>query len=137
MRQAQADQVRLRRAWPELPHMTDRETLLHALRLAIIGRLWLLAVQVPDFSPRHGATPEGMRARLLRLDVIASLDLLTAVFPRESGAVAERDFGEPAGPGASVSYAGEHDRVFEPMRRLFGLTREITAALSHEVGAFG
>jgi len=137
MRQAQADQVRLRRAWPELPHMTDRETLLHALRLAIIGRLWLLAVQVPDFSPRHGATPEGVRARLLRLDVIASLDLLTAVFPRESGAAAERDFGEPAGPGASVSYAGEHDRVFEPMRRLFGLTREITAALSHEVGAFG
>ncbi len=137
MRQAQADQVRLRRAWPELPHMTDRETLLHALRLAIIGRLWLLAVQVPDFSPRHGATPEGVRARLLRLDVIATLDLLTAVFPLESGAAAERDFGEPAGPGANVSYAGEHDRVFEPMRRLFGLTREITAALSHEVGAFG
>ena len=137
MRHAQADQVRLRRVWPELPHMTDRETLLHALRLSIIGRLWLLAVQVPDFSPRHSATPEGVRARLLRLDVVATLDLLTAVFPRESSAAAARDFGEPAGPGANVSYAGEHDRVFEPMRRLFGLTREITAALSHEVGAFG
>jgi len=137
MRQAQADQMRLRRAWPELPHMTDRETLLHALRLAIIGRLWLLAVQVPDFSPRHGATPEGLRARLLRLDVIASLDVLTAVFPLESGAAAQRDYGEPPGPGAHVSYTGEHERLFEPMRRLFGLTREITAALSHEVGAFG
>jgi len=137
VRRAQADQVRLRRVWPDLPRMTDRETLLHALRLAIIGRLWLLAVQVPDFSPRHGATPEGLRARLLRLDVTATLDLLAEVFPRDGGASASRDFGEPAGPGASTSYAGEHERVFEPMRRLFGLTREITAALSHEVGAFG
>ena len=137
MRRAQADQVQLRRVWPELPHMTDRETLLHALRLAIIGRLWLLAVQVPDFSPRHSATPEGLRARLLRLDVIATLDLLAEVFPRDSGAMAKRDFGEPPGPGAHTSYAGEHERIFEPMRRLFGLTREITAALSHEVGAFG
>ncbi len=137
MRRAQADQVRLRRVWTALPRMTDRETLLHALRLAIIGRLWLLAVQVPDFSPRHGATPEGLRARLLRLDVIATLDLLAEVFPRDSGTTAKRDFGEPPGPGANTSYAGEHERIFEPMRRLFGLTREITAALSHEVGAFG
>jgi len=137
MRRAQADQVQLRRVWPDLPRMSDRETLLHALRLAIISRLWLLAVQVPDFSPRHSATPEGLRARLLRLDVIASLDLLAEVFPRDSGAAAKRDFGEPPGPGAHASYAGEHERLFEPMRRLFGLTREITAALSHEVGAFG
>ncbi len=137
MRRAQADQVLLRRVWPDLPHMADRETLLHALRLAIIGRVWLLAVQVPDFSPRHGATPEGLRARLLRLDVAATLDLLAEVFPRDSGAAAKRDFGEPPGPGAHASYAGEHERIFEPMRRLFGLTREITAALSHEVGAFG
>jgi len=92
---------------------------------------------VPDFSPRYGATPEGLRARLLRLDVIATLDLLAEVFPRDSGALAKRDFGEPPGPGAHTSYAGEHERIFEPMRRLFGLTREITAALSHEVGAFG
>ena len=56
VRHAQADQVRLRRAWPELPRMADREALLHTLRLSIIGRLWLLAVEVPDFSPRYGAT---------------------------------------------------------------------------------
>ncbi len=137
VRQAQADQVRLRQAWPTLPHMADREALLHALRLAIIGRLWLLAVEVPDFSPRHGATPEGLRARLLRLDVPATLDLLAQVFPREAGETSVRDYGEPAGNALRASYDTEHERVFEPMRRLFGLTREITAALSHEVGAFG
>lgn len=137
VRQAQADQVRLRLAWPELPHMADREALLHALRLAIIGRLWLLAVEVPDFSPRHGATPEGLRGRLLRLDVPATLEILGQVFPQEAGGETARDYGEPAGQAARTSYGGEHERVFEPMRRLFNLTREITAALSHEVGAFG
>ena len=137
VRQAQADQVQLRRAWPELPRMADREALLHSLRLAIISRLWLLAVEVPDFSPRHGATPEGVRARLLRLDVPATLELLGQVFPREGGAAAVRDYGEPAGVAVQTSYGREHEWVFEPMRRLFNLTREITAALAHEVGAFG
>ena len=133
VRQAQADQVKLRVAWPELPRMADREALLHALRLAIIGRLWLLGAEVPDFSPRHGATPEGLRARLLRW-CAGGAGLLAQVFPRGAGGAGRRDYGEPAGPAVQASYAGEHERVFEPMRRLFGLMREITAALSHEVG---
>ncbi len=137
VRHAQADQVQLRSAWPDLPHMADREALLHALRLALIGRLWLLATQVPDFSPRYGATPEAMRARLLRLDVPATLELLAQVFPREAAAGAPRDYGEPGARNAGTSYAAEHDRLFAPMQRLFDMTREITAALSHEVGAFG
>jgi phosphoenolpyruvate carboxylase len=137
VRHAQADQVRLRSAWPDLPHMADREALLHALRLAVIGRLWLLATQVPDFSPRFGATPETVRARLLRLDVPATLDLLAEIFPRVAAAGAVRDYGEPGAATAGASYAAEHERLFEPMRRLFAMAREITAALSHEVGAFG
>jgi len=137
VRTAQADQLRLRLAWPELPHMADREALLHALRLSVIGRLWLLATEVPDFSPRFGATPESLRARLLRLDVPATLDLLGQIFPREAAPGAARDYGEPGAAIAGASYAQEHERLFEPMRRLFAMTREITAALSHEVGAFG
>jgi phosphoenolpyruvate carboxylase len=137
VRHAQADQVRLRSAWPGLPHMADREALLHALRMAIIGRLWLLATEVPDFSPRFGATPETVRARLLRLDVPATLDLLAEIFPRVPAAGAVRDYGEPGAATPGASYAAEHERLFEPMRRLFSMAREITAALSHEVGAFG
>ncbi|MGI4953630.1 MAG: phosphoenolpyruvate carboxylase [Janthinobacterium lividum] len=137
IRRAQADQLSLRVAWPELPRMADRQSLLHALRLAVISRIWLLATEVPDFSPRFGATPETLRARLLRLDVPAALDLLAEIFPREAASGAARDYGEPGGAGGTSSYAAEHERIFEPMRRLFGLVREITVALSHEVGAFG
>ena len=137
VRRAQADQVRLRRAWPDLPHMSDRAALLHALRLAVIGRIWLLVAEIPDFSPRHGATPDAIRARLLRLDVPGALDILAEVFPHSPGPAATHDYGEPHSPAATQSYAAEHERLFAPMRRLFGLTREITAALSHEIGAFG
>ena len=137
VRRAQADQERLRRAWPDLPRMPDRPALLHALRLAVIGRIWLLAAEIPDFSPRHGATPASIRARILRLDVPAALEVLAQVFPRAPAQGAAQDYGEPAGPAATQTYEAEHARLFTPMRRLFELTREITAALGHEIGAFG
>ena len=137
VRRAQADQLRLRGAWPDLPRMGDRAALLHALRLALIGRIWLLATQIPDFSPRFGATPEGIRTRLLRLDVPAALEILHSIFPREPGRAADHDYGEAAGPAAHLSYEREHETLFAPIARLFALTREITAALNHEIGAFG
>ncbi len=137
VRRAQADQLRLRGAWPDLPRMGDRAALLHALRLALIGRIWLLATAIPDFSPRFGATPEAIRTRLLRLDVPAALEILGDIFPRDPGGGADHDYGEPPGPTAHLSYESEHETIFHPIARLFALTREITAALSHEIGAFG
>ena len=137
VRRAQADQLRLRGAWPGLPRMSDRAALLYALRLALIGRIWLLAIAIPDFSPRFGATPEGIRARLLRLDVPGALDILNSIFPRDPGHAADHDYGEPSGPTAHLSYEREHETLFDPIARLFALTREITAALNHQIGAFG
>jgi len=32
---------------------------------------------------------------------------------------------------------GEHEEIFAPIRRLFGMVREIATAVTHEVGAFG
>ena len=137
VRRAQADQLRLRGAWPDLPRMGDRAALLHALRLALIGRIWLLATRIPDFSPRFGATPESIRARLLRLDVPGALEILHSIFPRDPGHAADHDYGEPSGPAAHLSYEQEHETLFDPIARLFALTREITAALNHQIGAFG
>ena len=49
----------------------------------------------------------------------------------------DADYGEPAAPRRSAAYAREHREIFEPMRRLFGMVREIATAVTHEVGAFG
>lgn len=136
-RRLQADALNLRACWPELPRMPDRLVLLHALRLALIQRIWLLAVEVPEFSPRHGATRASLIGRILQLDVEPVLAILTEVFPAAPDPASGLDFGEAAPPRTGTSYAREHQVIFEPMRRLFALTRECSAGITHEVGAFG
>ncbi|MDO9712428.1 phosphoenolpyruvate carboxylase [Paracraurococcus lichenis] len=136
-RRLQADHLALRHAWPDLPTMPDRLVLLHALRLALIHRIWLLAAGLPEFSPRHGATREMLVLRILQLDVEPSLRLLEEVFPAAPGTLVELDFREPAPQREGLSYAREHAEIFAPMARLFGLVRGCGAAITHEVGAFG
>ncbi|HEV7457379.1 MAG TPA: phosphoenolpyruvate carboxylase [Roseococcus sp.] len=136
-RRLKADHLALRAAWPELPQMPERLVLLHALRLALIHRLWLLAVRVPEFSPRHGATREGVLARILALDVEPAVTLLEQIFPAAPDPVTGLDFHEPSAPDEGPSYGREHAEIFGPMRQMFDLLRNCSAAVSHEVGAFG
>jgi phosphoenolpyruvate carboxylase len=78
-----------------------------------------------------------LEAAILRLDIDASLKVLTEIFPSNPDPAADADYGEPAGPRGAAAYAREHEEIFAPMRRLFGLVREIATAITHEVGAFG
>jgi phosphoenolpyruvate carboxylase len=136
-RRIQADHVKLRQAWPGAPTMDSSEMLLHALRIALIGRIWLLATGVPEFSPRHGVTRDALFLRILRLDVPASLGILGEVFPASPDSVADRDFSEPAAPAACAFYQREHALILDPIGRLFSHVREIGTAITHHVGAFG
>jgi phosphoenolpyruvate carboxylase len=136
-RRIQADHVRLREAWPAAPQMATAEMLLHALRIALIGRVWLLATGIPEFSPRHGVTREALALRILRLDVPAALVILAEVFPQAADPAAGRDFSEPRGDRAAVSYQREHELIFVPLAGTFELLREIGTAVTHSVGAFG
>jgi phosphoenolpyruvate carboxylase len=64
------------------------------------------------------------------------LQLLAEIFPTAPDP-AECDYAEPHGPRTAAAYTREHTEIFEPMRRLFELVREIATAVTHEVGAFG
>lgn len=136
-RRIQADHLALRGVWPDAPRMAAREVLLHALRLALIHRIWLLSSEIPDFSPRHGVTRPILEAAILRLDIDASLRALAEIFPAASDPAGDLDYAEEAPPRGTSAYAREHSVIFEPMRRLFALVREIATAITHEVGAFG
>jgi phosphoenolpyruvate carboxylase len=136
-RRIQADHLALRFAWPDAPRMATREVLLHALRLALVHRIWLLATEISDFSPRHGVTRPVLEAAILRLDIEAALDVLAEIFPAAPDPAVDADYAEPAAPRASNAYAKEHAEIFVPMRTLFGMVREIATAVTHEVGAFG
>jgi phosphoenolpyruvate carboxylase len=136
-RRISADHLALRVAWPDVPHMANREILLHALRLALIHRIWLLATEIPDFSPRHGVTRLALEAAILSLDIDASLNMLAEIFPSATDPAADCDYSEPAPNRRTAAYVREHEEIFAPMRRLFAMVREIATAVTHEVGAFG
>jgi phosphoenolpyruvate carboxylase len=136
-RRVQADHVSLRAHWPDAPVMAVRTAVLHALRLALVHRIWLLATMIPDFSPRFGVTRQALEARILRLDIPQALSLLAEVFPAAPDPAADRDYAEPQGPRIGTAYAREHVEIFTPMQRLFDLIREIGTGITHEVGAFG
>jgi phosphoenolpyruvate carboxylase len=132
-----ADHAALRAAWPgEAPRMPDRLFALHAVRLCMIHRVWLLAVRVPDFSPRHGVTREGLLRLLLRLDVSGAAALLDRVFPSGPPPDAGLDFAEPPSP-RRAGYGREQAELVAPLRALFDGIREVSAVVSLECGAFG
>lgn len=135
-RRIQADHLALRAAWPDAPHMCESERLLHALRIALIQKLWLLATKVPFFMPRSNFTRDVMMKQVLCLEIQNVLHEMDAIFPK--GATApDLDFHEPPGPQSENAYSTEHEEIFEPMNAIFAIIREISVAITHHVGAFG
>ncbi|MGY2049886.1 phosphoenolpyruvate carboxylase [Methylobacterium sp. JK268] len=131
------DHLMLHAVAPDLGMMSPRLTLLHALRLALIHRIWFLAVHIPGFRPQGGVTRESLIERILRLDVPGCLKALEDIFPVTPDPTLGLNFGEPAGPRGVGTYEAEHRTLFAPIGRLFALVREISGMIQHEVGAFG
>ena len=117
--------------------MPPRLVLLHALRLAAIHRIWLLATHIPDFSPRDGLDWGALIQRVVRLEMGFALDQLDEIFPVTQDPATALDFGEPPGPREARTYEHEHNTLFEPMGHWFEIVRDISAAIQHEVGAYG
>ncbi len=137
-RRISADHLALRVTWPDVPHMANREILLHALRLALIHRIWLLATEIPGFlaAPRRdpaGAGGGDPAAGYRCVAEHAGGDL--SLGGRSGGRL--RLWRAGAAPRGTAAYAREHEEIFAPMRRLFAMVREIATAVTHEVGAFG
>ncbi len=138
LRRLLADDIALRGVWPgeARPRMSDRLFAVHALRLCLIHRIWLLAMEVPDFSPRHSVSRDNLLNRLLRLDVEGAAGLLDEVFPAAPPPGTGLDFGEAPSP-RHAGYGREQEELIVPLRELFTLVREASAVVSLECGAFG
>ena len=127
-----------------VPIVVDREArdnihLLHALRLACMQRLDVLAVHVPSFSDRHSINRSGLVGRLVQLDVEPAIDLLRQIFPVTEPQPQVRDFGVAATYQSeeSQSYAREHASIFIPILRLYAQIRRIGSAVVHHLSAVG
>ncbi|NVN39219.1 phosphoenolpyruvate carboxylase, partial [Ameyamaea chiangmaiensis] len=137
-RRVQADHLALRTAWPDAPHMAEDEIILHALRLGLIERIWMLAAEIPYFTPRGSLTRDILMTTILCLDLPTALADVDQIFPDAAFSELDIDFHEPHGPRQSGrAYAREHETLFQPMARMFALVREISTGVMHAVGAFG
>jgi phosphoenolpyruvate carboxylase len=113
--------------------------LLHALRIALLQRLFLLATHIPPFSAQHPITPDELMAKVLHLDIEAALRQLAIIFPKVDPLDLTGDFGEVATyrTDETQSYEQEHARIFQPLGRLYDLARQAGIGVTHIVGALG
>ncbi len=111
----------------------------HALRIALIHELYMLATHIPEFSSQHGTTPQRLISRILHLDIPAAAAQLEKIFPAQVDATASMDFGEKASyiSDDSQSYNQENEKIFQPMKGLFDLIRRLTTANVHIAGFLG
>lgn len=141
VRRLQSDQLWLLDAIePADTVLRRRLILLHAIRVAAIQRICLIATEIPNFSPQLGVTRDHILARILELDVPNAVARLRLIFPNQAGGADTRDdFGEDSSyrPETALSYAIEHDALFAPMLKLFELARRIGTAINYEIGAIG
>ncbi|HEV2675898.1 MAG TPA: phosphoenolpyruvate carboxylase [Aliidongia sp.] len=115
--------------------------LLHVVRLALIHRIYLLAMHVPDFSPHHGLMRADIVTRLIRLDVPGAVQLLKEIFPKvDDGAVpAAAGSDEPSTyeGEAAQGYAREHETLFDPLLALYAQVLRLSNAIAYQIGAVG
>lgn len=113
--------------------------LLHAIKIALIQRIFRLATHIPDFSDQHGVTSEELIGNVLHLDIEDSLRRLALIFPKIDDAGPAGDFGEPATyrSDANQSYEQEHARIFQPLGGLHELLRRSSVGVYHTLGALG
>jgi len=115
--------------------------LLHVVRLALIHRIYLLAMHVPDFSPHHGLMKADIVMRLIRLDVPGAVQLLKDIFPKVDDDALPDSAGadEPSTyeGEASKGYAREHETLFDPLLALYQQVLRLSNAIAYQIGAVG
>ncbi|TPW34834.1 phosphoenolpyruvate carboxylase [Oecophyllibacter saccharovorans] len=136
-RSIQRDHIALRSAWPEAPRMAAEEKLLHAVRFALMERIWRLSTRIPYFGPRGTITREAIATLVLCLDIPRALSLLEDLFPITAPSIVDLDFGEPGGAAMAQGFVREHEEIFRPLQRAFDLLREVGIAVMHANHSFG
>lgn len=113
--------------------------LLHAIRIALMEHIFLLAAQIPEFAPRHDIAPDQVMALVLSMDVPEAVSLLKEVFPAHGIASSSASFDEEANymPGETGGYLNLHQQLIEPMAESYEALRRISVAVSHHFRAHG
>jgi len=114
--------------------------LLHAVRLAVIMRIFVLAAQLPRFAQQNDTSHAQILNLALALDVPDVVSFMREAFPHKvvssQNAVS---FDEAASyrPHGIDDYGRLETEILVPMEKAYELIREIGTGITHHFGAFG
>jgi len=113
--------------------------LLQAVRLAVIMRIFILAAQLPRFTPQDGLSYELVLEMALSLEIPEVVSIMRTAFPHEQKQGTVSGFDEQASyrPRGIDDYGRLETEIFKPMEEAYEFVREIGTGISHHFGAFG
>ena len=113
--------------------------LLHALRVALIEHIFILAARIPPFANRHDVSPERVTGMIMALEIPEAVRILRDVFPSKINEPGDAMFVEEASYQSDVAggYHDMHEKLFDPMLDAYELVREIGIGISHHFFAHG
>ncbi|MGQ0455741.1 MAG: phosphoenolpyruvate carboxylase [Hyphomicrobium sp.] len=112
--------------------------LLQAIRLAVIMRIFILAAQLPRFTPQDGLSHAEVLDMALSLEIPDVVSIMRKAFPHVAKSQVT-GFDEQATyrPRGIDDYARLETEILEPMERSYAFVRELGTGISHHFGAFG
>ncbi len=113
--------------------------LLHAVRLALIMRIFILSAQLPRFAPRNDMSRDRLMALAVGLDIPEVLSFMRETFPHDGTKDFEGRFDENSSyrPHGIDDYGRLETEILTPMEEAYDFVREIGTGISHHMGAFG
>ncbi|MCK5374980.1 MAG: phosphoenolpyruvate carboxylase [Alphaproteobacteria bacterium] len=116
---------------------------LHALRIALIRKIYILAMDIPRFNPQHSTTRRDLNDIIFKLDIDHAADLLEVIFPAHDDEARTYDFGEISEyqqqkeEKGEVGYSTIRNNITIPLQNTHKQIHDISTALAHYMGFFG
>ncbi|MEO1043280.1 MAG: phosphoenolpyruvate carboxylase [Pseudomonadota bacterium] len=112
--------------------------LLHALRIALIQHMFLIAGNLPTFAGASGFSRDEVLADILALNIAGAVQRLKEGFPQAEGQSMLNSFAEPADqPSTDQRYASIATDTIAPLERAFEQCQRVSLAVSHHFRAIG
>lgn len=113
--------------------------LLHAIRLTLIMRIFILAAQLPKFAARNDLSHQQAMNWALELNIPDLMSLMRVAFPSQRKVEEGERYEEAATyrPQSIEDYGRLETEIFGPLEDAYEFVREIGTGISHHFGAFG
>ncbi|MEM9421802.1 MAG: hypothetical protein AAF986_04740 [Pseudomonadota bacterium] len=113
--------------------------LLHAVRLAIIQRLFLMSAALPTFTPGGSFSREAVMQAVFALDIESAISAIKEAFGEDDPALQNLSLDEPADYPKTTSshHAGLSDHVLSDLHTLTQLIHRVSVGIANHFGALG